>query len=1010
MGLIKKLFSILLVIVSFNAKSQITEARWEVISSKNFDLYLPKSSELDYYRLLSDAEKHLVVCENLFDFHLNESIRLVLSKSENIVKVPVSLNNSKSTEVEFDRHTGYIMSNSEYNEILLQVKNTIVSILVNDLMFGKSFQERVQNTALLQVPNWAIKGLSAYCNQSWLSSYDGILREYFQKHKQPGFNLLIEEDETLAGFSFWKYLVETYGEQNIANVLYIAHLTRSVENGLFFVYGKSMPELMIEWRNYYSEIYNNEFKDFKNVQGSYISHTAGLENISISPDGRWLAGVHYEEFKTKIYCLNLKSKNKTLINTSNGTNDVKLRWRNNGKINELLYKITETGAEQIVFYNPSRGRNTKYINIKDFDKLLNFDVDTAGNYVFYGVRKSRTYLVHYTSKTQKLETVLTQTNILDLKIFRNIVYFTESTDGTNNIISYNGILFDTLLVIKSGTNFKLLSIDSAEIIYQGNNTGINQLYRFNRSNKSINALTDFTSNSEVISITNLMDQCFYLKGIFGAWKTYSSPLFEIDTNELPQSYYSLFPKGKVMYDKKMVLDPSIKDMKDTISDTNSRYYFLNGFSEEDEKEYQHQLDSMKKSQKENKINISVNKVYDLNFSTLKVSLLQLDNTNFFNMLDIAPLNPNGFQYFYYYNYLKSELALKDILNKYQILGGLRLSTNLGGGYDAYLKFEKTYKRYTFQASVYYFQKRFDTPERNILKQQIQKAAFVYNFRYTNTITLKAGAGIMPYSNTILSTEKFGLNQKNINTIITSITTEFQYNRIKRYSDFIYRGVSVQVQPQLYFNSTTNHINSIVKAVVKYYKPVYRRIIWSNQVLLSTSGGKDKVVNILGGAENWMFARYDEQNQLSRTANYQLRSYAGAIRGFRQNARSGNNSLCVNSELRIPLAGLLSRWPSDRNWYQNLLLIPFADIGSAWGGLNLFDTENNYTVRVLDYNSSARNIASVEVKNLRDPIIGGIGCGINTRIIGYNFRFDMAFGIEDGQIKKPLYLFSYGANF
>jgi hypothetical protein len=250
----------------------------------------------------------------------------------------------------------------------------------------------------------------------------------------------------------------------------------------------------------------------------------------------------------------------------------------------------------------------------------------------------------------------------------------------------------------------------------------------------------------------------------------------------------------------------------------------------------------------------------------------------------------------------------------------------------------------------------------------------------------------------------------VNTFITSFNTEFQYCRLKKYSDFLYKGLNIQIQPQLYYNSATRHLNSVVKGLVKYYKPLVRKIIWSNQLQVTCSGGKDKVLSILGGAENWIFVRYDEENQQLRTANYQLRTYAGAIRGFRENVRGGNNSFCINSELRIPVASLISKWPTDKDWYQGLLIIPFADIGSAWNGFNLFNTNNNYTVRVFDYNTSARNIAFTEVRYIRQPIVESFGCGINSRLIGYNVRFDLAFGVEDGIVKKPMYLFSFGTNF
>ncbi len=1010
MRLLKYFILCLFLFFSSGLIAQITEPRWEVISSQNFDLYLPKSSELDYNRLLNDAEKHLTYCESLFDYHINESIRLVLSRNENIVKLPISLNNSHSTEVEFDRHTGYVVSNADYDDILLQTKNAIVTILFNDLMYGKTFQDRIQNSAILQVHNWFLKGLVAYCNEPWNGHYDGLMRDYFLRNKSPGFNVLIEQNETLAGYSFWKYILNQYGEQNISNTLYISHLSRSIESGLYFVFGKDYATLMKEWQGYYKLIYLNEFPSSKNPSNSFILHTNRMQKIEVSPDGKYIAGVCLGAFNTKVYCLDLQKSKRQLVKTLNGNADVILRWKMSGSNAQLIYNISGLTSDILLFYSPSKRRTLNWIPVKDFDKLINFDIDEYNNFVFYGVKKSKTYFVHYSSESQILKTLLTDVSLLDIRILEDNVYYALNSSSESLLIS-NRNKIDTLLRFPKSSVFKILSVDSLNIYFIANFSGLNQVYQYNLNLKFAKVFTNFLHYSSSITAMPFGEHCYYTQGSDTKIHVGIVNFHELSTDEQPVAFFTLNPKGQSQKPVPFQIDSLIIDSSANGNEINNKYYFLTGFKDDNRKDYQLLLDSLKQAMRSNKINLSISKNYELNFATLKVSLLQLDNTNYLNMIDLAPLSPNGTNNYFSYHYAKSEMALKDILNKYQLFGGFRLSANLGGGYDAFFRFEKNYRRYILQASVYYYQKR-NIPVANnqIVKQQIQSTAFSYTYKLSNTSALKAGLTIMPSQNSILSTEWQGLIQPNFVAFVTQVNVAYHYNRLKKYNDFLFQGVSFQFEPICYFNSSTRHFNSVIKGIAKYYKPICRRIIWSNQLLVNTSQGKDKVASILGGAENWIFARYYDQNQLLEQMNYRLRLYGGAVRGFQENARNGNNSFCLNTELRIPISTFFSKWPTDKFWYQKLIIIPFADLGSAWNGLNLFDKSNNYTSRVFDFSTSANGVARVEVKNLRNPLLGSFGCGINTRIIGYNLRFDVAYGIEDGLLKKPMYMLSYGTNF
>jgi hypothetical protein len=54
---------------------------------------------------------------------------------------------------------------------------------------------------------------------------------------------------------------------------------------------------------------------------------------------------------------------------------------------------------------------------------------------------------------------------------------------------------------------------------------------------------------------------------------------------------------------------------------------------------------------------------------------------------------------------------------------------------------------------------------------------------------------------------------------------------------------------------------------------------------------------------------------------------------------------------------------------------------------------------------------IKVINVRDPLVGGFGGGLRTKLLGYFIRFDTAWGIQDSEVNsKPLYHFSLGLDF
>jgi hypothetical protein len=194
--------------------------------------------------------------------------------------------------------------------------------------------------------------------------------------------------------------------------------------------------------------------------------------------------------------------------------------------------------------------------------------------------------------------------------------------------------------------------------------------------------------------------------------------------------------------------------------------------------------------------------------------------------------------------------------------------------------------------------------------------------------------------------------------------------------------------------------------IRNAKSFYKGITWVNRLAGAGSAGSASIVYYLGGVDNWTIRPngfFDKNQALNANQNYFFQTIATPLRGFIQNARNGNSFFVFNSELRIPVFKVLSNHAVKNEFLRTFQWVLFADAGCSWTGLTPFSANNHFNT--LSINSKPLEIQLI---NSREPVIGGIGSGVRTKVFGYFIRFDLGWGIEDLQInKKPIGYFSIG---
>ncbi len=205
---------------------------------------------------------------------------------------------------------------------------------------------------------------------------------------------------------------------------------------------------------------------------------------------------------------------------------------------------------------------------------------------------------------------------------------------------------------------------------------------------------------------------------------------------------------------------------------------------------------------------------------------------------------------------------------------------------------------------------------------------------------------------------------------------------------------------------------IVGGDFRHYQRVHKQIVWASRFATAYSYGSRKMLYYLGGVDNWLLfdsnKRFDSETPIDQDANYGFQSLATSVRGFKQNSRNGNSYAVASSELRIPVFAYISNSPIRSEFFRNFQVVGFADLGIAWDGLSPFDDENKFTT--VEVGNPLQTPVTATVRYFRNPIIGGYGVGLRSKLLGYFIRADWAWGVDNGNVQESKWHIGLGLDF
>ena len=349
--------------------------------------------------------------------------------------------------------------------------------------------------------------------------------------------------------------------------------------------------------------------------------------------------------------------------------------------------------------------------------------------------------------------------------------------------------------------------------------------------------------------------------------------------------------------------------------------------------------------------------------------------------------------------------MSDLMEDYKIDIGVKLNTSLVNN-EYVIRFRDLSKRVDKSLTLHRFVTN-DNVGYDYYRTFSNEVFYTLSYPFNETLSLKGTAIYRNDKRVTLAIDYYSLADPDVTSHLGGLRGELVYDNSKKIQTNLYVGARGKLFAEYYQTISHDSKNLFVVGFdYRHYTRIHRNFIWASRIAGSSSFGQNKLIYYMGGVDNWILAQFDNETPIDYSQNYTYQTLATNMRGFKQNIRNGNNFILINNELRFPVFSYLLNRPINMQFIKNFQVVAFGDVGTAWTGWNPYDPDNSlYTSHYHDGN------LDISVTKMKEPIVGGVGLGLRTSVLGYFVRGDMAWGIEDGHIaKKPQFHFSFNLDF
>ncbi|MEM7162924.1 MAG: hypothetical protein AAF487_10865 [Bacteroidota bacterium] len=1045
---------------------QHKEFLWKYYQFQKFDVYFYEGGQGLSEHIASIAEEEIKQIENRLDYVLQDKIEFIIYNSHTDFKQSnVGLDQSQTDNIggatQIVGSKVFFYYEGEYNLLLSNLRKGIAQVLINQMMYGGNWRDVFKNSTLLNLPDWYMSGLISWAADPKNPEVINFVKDGAEMGKFKQFNWLRGDEAIYAGHGIWNYIEEVYGNSVIPNILYMSRISRNVESGFLFVLGMSLSTLQSEFENYYIEKYKKRDigkSEFTQENIEYKSKKKHVySQIKLNPLEEKVAFVSNILGQYRIYILDLETGKQRKI----AKGDHKLEravdrswpvvsWSPTG--DELAYIIEKRGELYLHIYNLEENKTYKR-ELFNLDKVLDMSYSHDGRQmVFSAVKNGQTdlYLYYLIGNRQEKLTndFFEEVNPKFVRKSSKIIFASNRTNDTLSIKSLEKIGPNRdIFVLNLGSRKKLERITNTPLIDEIQPAQYDSIrYTFLGKEDEFYSQYLATYDSAISRIDTTIHYRYFTHT--QKLKEYKKNIVEHDINSRKREYTMLvynqgeyqFYRGNLsenkisnsleeeqgriddgreentenLIDTQVIVVPDEENEGIDISDynfgnTEENTYEQNTISIGAPKEKENEAIQLGDENNFEKISLPGARNYFVNF-TAEQATTQINNsfsneyyqTLFSSNTPGRNVFPGGG--------LLLKWSMVDLFEDYRVFAGFRYSIdfrsneqmiefqNLKKRMDKFLRFERMVSEFGvpgfFDGSLSYkvninvlnFGLKYPINEvlrlEGVLQARHDRIAFLaqddFSLFIPNFYRYQSGLKLLTVFDNTLS---LGLNLR-------------EGSRFKIWGEYY----------QQFQESDADFF--VVGADFRNYIRIHRNLIFASRLAGSTSFGSERLLYILGGVDQWFVPRFAENApRINPDQNFQYQTLASPVRGFLYNARNGNSFAVANAELRLPFFRYFWNRPMKSDFLDSFQIIGFGDVGTAWTGSDPYSDENSFNTEVIN-----NGPLTVTLKGRNEPIVGGVGFGLRSRLFGYFIRADWAWGIEDGNASERVFYLSTSLDF
>ena len=1020
---------------------------WKFHAYKRFRIYYSGLNEPIAIYTARTLHHYLQSAEEKLDYNFPEKMEVIVYESQQKFRQSnLGLTSDEQSNVGgTTRIVGskiFIYFEGDHQKFNENIKSAVYEVLLKHMFFGGDWKDQLKSTVNSGIPFWLEKGLINYFVKEWDADTESKVKDLILTKKIDRFNDLSADEQVYAGMAVWNFIAETHGRSIIPNIIYITRVTKNVERGFFSLLGMDFAKLTRNYIAFYRSRYIDEYESQQEPQGNKITLKNKKESVyysvRLSPDGTKLAYVENQLGRYRVKVLDTLSgkiqkiyAHETKMERLQDYSYPTIQWHPSG---EALAFFAEVKGELKLYIYSFTDKSLIDKTMKDMDKVLDFAYNKDGKEMVISAvhsGQSDLYLYNILSKsiTQITDDIYDDLNPQFIDDGTRVIFSSNRSSDTiykapeidfidhkNDLFIFNlkeiGKTYKYLEQVTQTPNeneIAAFEIGKNKYVYLSDRNGLyNRFIAEKDSSISfIDTITHYkytrTLSPQTNYVTSIREHNINAKNqlVYLIYQNNSYKVFQekVNTDKIEVLWNTTYIQKRLDQQKK--LDEKNKNNKLTENDT----IYLEGHK------YQRQVVEIGGSVNQNyaldstgtdsiritpKWKPSAFTIYQPNFAKDFV-LSQFDNNFLFPNYQ-AYTGP-GSVYFNPGMNMLLKLGASDLFDDFKLLGGVRIPTSLNSGGEFLFMVEHLKNRLDHRL-LFYRQKSVEGNSSQPYKWLTHDIRYRMNIPISEILSVRATANIrkdkqvfIPFSdNSLLSENRVKYN--------TGLKAELVFDNTIPMELNIRRGLRFKIFGEYLQELGGNYDPTFnIGLDFRHYLRIKRNFIWVNRLSTATSFGQRKLLYYLGGVDNWILRPNNDFNKdldVDPSQNFGFQTIATPMRGFIQNTRNGNSFALYNTELRLPVFTFFSTYPIKSEIIKHFQLVAFGDIGVAWTGPHPFHPDNYFNTQVIQDKP-----VTINVQNLVEPIIGGFGIGVRTKIWGYFVRLDAAWGVEDFEIQKPM---------